>query len=445
MVAEITALVRGVPVPSPLSRGTPLPLFRSALPLAFPLPHCPSPSPQIGEYHIDHSLVDLQILPSKLRINYPTNFKSGWYCDGNDCVHGPSADIPKGWGHQLPVTHVDLKVPSEHWMEGKQYAAEYQVFLIQNKSTRRGSPAASVLFDIHPEEKPNARLGQLLRAFRLRFDADKAQCEEKRRKTRRAEAVLAGAGSGGGGGRALRGGSPSSASASGPTSSWLDEPEEEAERFRRNLRRARIRADRALAEVEGRIAGAQAVSDEDLLSGLRERPPAGNHLAGYGNLVNSTSAHTVDPLAGRKKFNVWDEEFFRTPWFFGYEGSLTEPPCSEFVDWRIMDTPALISSDQLREMKRLLFNHIDKDCKPTSVGYQQSVARPLQPYRDRMVHRCMCRDFIDDRVRDSYGNNRCEWDERDQFGFPKDVYTTEWYRNTHKYEDARDQPSTTSF
>ena len=364
-------------------------------------------------------------------------------------MHGPSADIPKGWGHQLPVTHVDLKVPSEHWMEGKQYAAEYQVFLIQNKSTRRGSPAASVLFDIHPEEKPNARLGQLLRAFRLRFDADKAQCEEKRRKTRRAEAVLAGAGagsgSGAGGGRALRGGSPSSASASGPTSSWLDEPEEEAERFRRNLRRARIRADRALAEVEGRIAGAQAVSDEDLLSGLRERPPAGNHLAGYGNLVNSTSAHTVDPLAGRKKFNVWDEEFFRTPWFFGYEGSLTEPPCSEFVDWRIMDTPALISSDQLREMKRLLFNHIDKDCKPTSVGYQQSVARPLQPYRDRMVHRCMCRDFIDDRVRDSYGNNRCEWDERDQFGFPKDVYTTEWYRNTHKYEDARDQPSTTSF
>ena len=24
----------------------------------------------------------------------------------------------QGWGHQLPVTHVDLKMPSEHWFEG---------------------------------------------------------------------------------------------------------------------------------------------------------------------------------------------------------------------------------------------------------------------------------------------------------------------------------------
>ena len=31
-----------------------------------------------------------------------------------------------------------------------------------------------------------------------------------------------------------------------------------------------------------------------------------------------------------RKFNVWDPEWiFVTTWFFGYEGSLTEPPVSD--------------------------------------------------------------------------------------------------------------------
>ena len=31
-----------------------------------------------------------------------------------------------------------------------------------------------------------------------------------------------------------------------------------------------------------------------------------------------------------KYFNPWDPEIMKSIWFYGYEGSLTEPPCSEF-------------------------------------------------------------------------------------------------------------------
>ena len=90
-----------------------------------------------------------------------------------------------------------------------------------------------------------------------------------------------------------------------------------------------------------------------------------------------------------------------------------------------------MSQEQLFQMKKLLFHHVDEDCERTSTHYEGSVARPLQPLRGRDVHRCMCRDFIGDKQRKEYENNRCEWRDRDKFGFDKDIYTQEWYDSTH--------------
>ena len=129
--------------------------------------------------------------------------------------------MEKGWGHQLPVTHVDIKIPSEHFMEGKQYAAEYQINLIQNRDSQRGAPVISVLFDIHPDDTPNFRIQQLLDHFQAQYDADKAECEAKQRQERKLNARLR-----------LRGNS------NVDQSTWLDEPaEEEAkfEEYRRSL------------------------------------------------------------------------------------------------------------------------------------------------------------------------------------------------------------------
>ena len=93
-----------------------------------------------GVISVHDPKVDAQILPTKLRIKYPyivldeddlSNLPS-WAetkieiddIDGTkeevlkDRVKGPSADVPKGWAYQMPVLHVDIKIPSEHYLEG---------------------------------------------------------------------------------------------------------------------------------------------------------------------------------------------------------------------------------------------------------------------------------------------------------------------------------------
>jgi len=104
------------------------------------------------------------------------------------------------------------------------------------------------------------------------------------------------------------------------------------------------------------------------------------------------------------------------------------------VEWRIILEPALISTRQLAQMKKILFNHVNGKCERTSVhSSENGVARPLQPLNDRPLYQCMCRDFIGDKDRQWYKENRCKWTERDQFGFDKEKYTQDWYRATHPY------------
>lgn len=148
-------------------------------------------------------------------------------------------------------------------MEGKQYIAEYQIFLIQNRDKQRGSPAVSVLFDIHPQSEKNKRFQILLDAFQDVYDRDMAQCRARRRRQRRLGALF--------GKRRETEDDDLDAN----RSTWLDEPREENDRFQRTLREAERRT-------------------QDI-----------------------------------RKFNPWTSDIVRTLYFFGYEGSLTEPPCTE--------------------------------------------------------------------------------------------------------------------
>lgn len=86
----------------------------------------------------------------------------------------------------------------------------------------------------------------------------------------------------------------------------------------------------------------------------------------------------------------------RTIYFWGYWGSLTEPPCSSFVAWRVLTEPAYISKSQLEQMKNILFTNRNEDCVYTSVNHRQSVARPIQPNRGRLLHKCSINDYVSD-------------------------------------------------
>ena len=80
-----------------------------------------------------------------------------------------------------------------------------------------------------------------------------------------------------------------------------------------------------------------------------------------------------------------------------------------------MELPALISKEQLMQMKSILFNHVDGHCRPTSNHHDGSVARPLQPFNHREMWQCTCRDFIGDDERKWYNRNRCWAGDEDIF------------------------------
>lgn len=110
-------------------------------------------SPKPGNYRLDEEEVGMQILPSKLRIKWPRTFDKD-KCPlseynattnvGTKCP--PSADIPKEWGDHLPVIHCDFKMPSEHTLNGKRYAGEYQIWHWQPNG--RHAPVVNVLVDV---------------------------------------------------------------------------------------------------------------------------------------------------------------------------------------------------------------------------------------------------------------------------------------------------------
>lgn len=98
-----------------------------------------------------------------------------------------------------------------------------------------------------------------------------------------------------------------------------------------------------------------------------------------------------------------------------------------------------ISIPQLFQLKKLLFHHVDKECKRTSTHFHGSVARPLQPYNGRMVHRCTCVNFMTDKFKKKTGDGECDREDQDKYGFDSDVYTKEWYREHKQYDTPAHQ------
>lgn len=92
-------------------------------------------------------------------------------------------------------------------------------------------------------------------------------------------------------------------------------------------------------------------------------------------------------------WNPYDEMLIPTIYFYRYDGSLTEPPCGEFVSWFISDKPMIVSFGQLEQMKELLFTNVNNRCQKTSVHSDHTVARPIHPTLDRKVWKCTPADF----------------------------------------------------
>ena len=112
---------------------------------------------------------------------------------------------------------------------------------------------------------------------------------------------------------------------------------------------------------------------------------------------------------GLKKTKPWDpfhSDIQKTVHFWGYSGSLTEPPCSSVL-WRIMDVTVKISPEQLHQLQNILFNNREPDtCDYTSVHFNGRVNRPVSPAL--RYYKCTRSDYVSDDERDSCGDEGCD-------------------------------------
>lgn len=82
-----------------------------------------------------------------------------------------------------------------------------------------------------------------------------------------------------------------------------------------------------------------------------------------------------------------------TPKFgvYTYKGSWTTPPCTEAVNWNMLDTPMLISQNQMDRLYKLVLCYVDiATCKHATIASREgSTSRPPQALMGREItHRC---------------------------------------------------------
>lgn len=297
------------------------------------------------------------IMHNKIRLAYKERRDIEW-----EKPEPPGADFARN-GQDSGVQdllHIDLKVRSEHRLCGKQYDAEMQQYYLHKFGNLE---AVSILIDADGEFNEHFQL--LLDYFQEKFDRDARLCKLKQR-----------------GARALF---------------------EEKVKARRRSKLRRAREGRDSASVEDSEYEQELIEEQD----------------GYDNPSSSNSTfyqrvhdRFLSLLRRREKRTlIWDpllpDSIYRTIWFWAYSGSTTEPPCFEDVKWRVHDVPMRIKKLQYIQLKKLMFDHVDPDtCRMTSTHFEESNARPVQPYKGGALYRCRRTDYVSDKERELTGKRK---------------------------------------
>lgn len=149
----------------------------------------------------------------------------------------------------------------------------------------------------------------------------------------------------------------------------------------RNLRHRRV-----LSYVDGILGNGTSLQPDDFeLSTDLDRPDYNEHAEKMERLLQSRSWDPHHPA------------LIPTIHFYRYDGSLTEPPCGEWVSWFVADKPMVIDFRQLEQLKTIIFLNFDSNCRQTSSHYDQSVARPIRSTGRRPVSQCTPADFGPDK------------------------------------------------
>lgn len=249
------------------------------------------------------------------------------------------------------VIHIDIKVKSEHTLCGKQYDGEMQIFHLHQ--VERNLEAMGILIEVDNTEGRNPHMQKLIDFFQKKFDNDKRMCKNRQLLARKV----------------------------------FDESRSEVGDS---------------SERKSKLRGLKVEDDDEPVMKVPSNQVQDNTTYSIANrFLNLIQRRTARDWVWNP-FEPW--YILRTIHFWAYSGSITEPPCFEGVNWRIMDVPIKITYGQLIQLQKLMFDHVDPDtCRKTSTHYDESNARPTQPYRGGRNYRCRRRDYVSDKERQASG------------------------------------------
>lgn len=327
--------------------------------------------------------LDLEILPSKLRVGVrrrPCKQIENPVCSEPDPPH---ADFPHGWPGFVDVLHVDFKFPSEHQIYGKSFDGEMQIYHLH--PGRRRLPVVSVLIEVVEDENDrdaghNEYLQEVIDGFQYEYDANRANCAHSaiQNRIRRLQTVHA--------------------EEQTRCHDLTNKTSQSTENGRNDPQNAKFRDCHSNEEE-------QSVFEDDITVEVRASRIFGtdpDNLEDHARLLDENSTFSIQKDSHRRRLaGIWNphhEALVPSIYFYGYDGSLTEPPCSEIVSWFVIDETMKISRNQLEQMKFLLFTNVDgSTCETTSAHYRGSVARPIQDTgSDRQIWHCTSDDYLPD-------------------------------------------------
>ncbi|KAG7363718.1 Eukaryotic-type carbonic anhydrase [Nitzschia inconspicua] len=270
-----------------------------------------------GHYPLTASEVEARILPHKLSLHMNRRPCGDVQRDSCNQNMPPLVDYPRyssRFTQFADLMNYDIKVPSEHELEGELFDAEIQMLTLHPADARLASVGIVVRAQA---DGYNQHFQDILDAFQRTYDTNAMAC-----------AVA--------------------------------------------LQR-RAQEDYGDVTIDSLVNTTAAFSDHTTQRRYL-RWQDGDTTDSHNDPTAKFVRQVPRPYSG---FDPFAEPLWPSMFFYRYDGTLTEPPCTG-ITWFVMQRPMIISLTQLAQIRRLLFTHRDSNCRLTSVhNADQSVARPV--------------------------------------------------------------------
>lgn len=272
--------------------------------------------------------------------------------DDSFCIR-PHIDLPNGFGNKWNLQFMELHIRAEHTLDGRRYDAELQMVHLGLDPNHEKLATISMMLEASSPED-DEMVQWMLDEWQAVADRRDSICNNLSNISDATSAQVRG-------GRDLRGSKTpqSEVEVEKPSNEFVParvhrhlnpstHPAHSGEEERINEELETLDPDHPRLyygssyrtdEVTGEIHRVLQIDDD-------------NDVDADGNEIKVVKAprHKMFP------YIMWP-----TIWYYRYRGSITSPPCSKIVNWRVLDTPRAISPRQLRQLAALLQGYRDAD------------------------------------------------------------------------------------